>query len=349
MPDVQKDLLDNTLKDTADLIEPQTISQMLATQRENAVKDKTDAAKMQKYYALTDALGALGKMGGVAVGGAIGGNMLDSAPMVADYQPSKGYVTAFEEAKKANERLRALDEKDYQLALRDEERSYNQQQKKLDRDWQKKMTDYQNQLARANAAEQNSIKRKMAAEERVFQEKILGIKNQAELDKERIKNQYKINETERARETMRLNRDLYAVPLAFNDGTGMMIPQNYYDKMTSFFTGKTIGGKTITKENVEQFLMDNPQAVKGYMNRFPEFALASTQATSGSVPTATQSKSSATPNSSKPSTLGTQMYSGLGAFTQYSADTPDNFVETTENVGRGNVNAVKDEFKSFKL
>ena len=85
---------------------------------------------MQKYYALTDALKALGQMGGTAIGGAIGGNMLDSASKVDEYKPSRGYLDAIEKSKKANDRLRALDEKEFNLAynknLREEERAYKQ-------------------------------------------------------------------------------------------------------------------------------------------------------------------------------------------------------------------------------
>lgn len=80
-------------------VKPLTISDLLSSQREAAVKDKTDAGRMQQYYALADVFNALGKMGGAVVGGAVGGNILDSAPMVGEYKESRGYLDAFERAK----------------------------------------------------------------------------------------------------------------------------------------------------------------------------------------------------------------------------------------------------------
>jgi hypothetical protein len=74
---------------------------------------------------------ALGQMGGAAIGGAIGGNALDSAPKVAEYKANRGYIDAFEKAKQANDRLRTLDEKEFNLNYakqqRDEERAYREQ------------------------------------------------------------------------------------------------------------------------------------------------------------------------------------------------------------------------------
>ncbi len=252
-----------------------TLSDLLAKQREDAVKDKTDAVKMQKYYALTDALGALGKMGGVAIGGAIGGNVLDSAPAVAEYQPSKGYVTAFEEANKATERLRALDDKTYQLALRDEDRKYTQQQKKLDRDWQKKMADYQNQIAKANAdrdfERSSQLQKELLKAKQAHEAEVLRVKGQQEKELMALRAKLTAAEGEKSRANMKYQYDLYnSVPIAFNDGTARKVTKSEYAGMLDFFNGKEIGGKTINKDNFSTFLRENPKLVNDYLSLFAE-------------------------------------------------------------------------------
>jgi hypothetical protein len=128
---------------TATIEKPKSFAEVLADRysdmRKTAEKEKTDAAKMQKYYALTDALRAIGQLGGTAVGGAIGGDLPDSAPAVDPYKESRGYLDAFERAKKANDRIKELDEKGFQLALRDEERDYNAKAKEAENAYKAKM------------------------------------------------------------------------------------------------------------------------------------------------------------------------------------------------------------------
>jgi hypothetical protein len=100
---------------------------MMAERRNSYVKEKTDAEKMQRYHALTDVFNAFGKMGGAAVGGAIGGDALVGAS-AKEYQPNRGYLDAIEKAKAANDRIRALDDTGFQFQLnkqlRDEQRDY---------------------------------------------------------------------------------------------------------------------------------------------------------------------------------------------------------------------------------
>lgn len=145
---------------------PITIADLLANQRMSLKNEKTESAKMQKYYALTDALKALGQMGGTAIGGAIGGNVLDSAPSVTEYKPSRGYLDAIEKTKKANEKLRALDEKEYNLAVRDEDRAYKKQLIEDERDYKDKVK-----------AEERAYNDKVRAEDRAWKEA------QSELDR----------------------------------------------------------------------------------------------------------------------------------------------------------------------
>lgn len=100
---------------------------IMKERRKGLVKEKTDAEKMQRYHALTDVFNAFGKMGGAAVGGAIGGDALVGAS-AKEYQPNRGYLDAIEKAKAANDRIRALDDTGFQFQLnkqlRDEHRDY---------------------------------------------------------------------------------------------------------------------------------------------------------------------------------------------------------------------------------
>lgn len=238
-------------------------SDMLAPFREAVKKDKTDAVKMQKYYALTDALNAIGKMGGAAVGGAIGGNVLDSAPAVKEYQPSRGYLIAFEEAKRANERLRALDEKGFQLALRDEERSYKQQQDKLNRDWQKQMVDYKNDIDRANSEKDFERSRKL-------KEDFAALEHKHDMELQRLKNQHRASEQAGSRANMQYQYDLYNKPvqIAFDDGTAIEVSKNEYEGLYNYLIGKTIGGNKVSKDNISMVLRENPGLVNDYLKMF---------------------------------------------------------------------------------
>lgn len=238
---------------------PKTLSELLADQRKAAVKDKTDAAKMQKYYALTDAFNALGKMGGVAVGGAIGGNMLDSAPIVADYQPSRGYIDAFEKAKQANDRIRALDEKVFNLAARDEERAYNDKVRAADRKYQEE----QNKLNREFQAEQNRLTREWnkAVADKDFE-------RQAALKKEMLdlQDKYAAADDKRSRDYLQLQHDLYNTehPVMFSDGSVINMSTQQLEDMLENFKGQTVGGVKINEENFGTVLRQNPQAFANY-------------------------------------------------------------------------------------
>lgn len=243
-----------------------TISDMLAPFRESIKKDKTDAVKMQKYHALTDVFGALGKMGGAAVGGAIGGNVLDSAPAVGEYQPSRGYVEAFERAKKANDRLRALDEQEFQLA-------YNKKQKDEDRAYAEKKTIED----RAHQAEQSRIAREFQAEQaRLTREWNKAVADgdfarQAALKKEilALQNTYAAADDKRSREYLQMQYDLYnsPMPVMFRDGSMVDMTPQQYEQMAKNYVGQTVGGTKITKDNFDEVLRANPQAFAGYFKR----------------------------------------------------------------------------------
>lgn len=243
---------------------PTTFSDMLAPFRETAKQDKTDAVKMQKYYALTDALRSLGNMGGAAVGGAIGGNMMDSAPAVAEYKPNRGYLDAIEKAKNANDRLRALDEKEFQLryqkSQKDADRAYQEKQLADNRAWQAKMqeedrnfrmkmTEYQNQLAEAKA-EKNLEREK----------ELRGYIAQLQLDHDTAIKKLGL-------QTSQWQYDAYnTVPLGFKDGSMIKIPKSYQEALTNLLIGETINGVTVDEYNVGQMIKNNPELIKGYLN-----------------------------------------------------------------------------------
>lgn len=242
----------------------QTVSDMLAPMRESAIKEKTDAEKMQKYYALADVFTALGKMGGAAIGGAIGGNMLDSAPVVGEYQPSRGYIAAFEEAKKANERLRNLDNQEFQLSYskqqRDkdmaykamvarEDREYNEKKAALDREFRVKLAVLNADLT--EAAAKNDYERTKALKESIT----------------KLQGDYDLKLKAMGQQTTRLQAQLYnTIPLRFSDGTNAMVPDNYYESLKNSFIGQTINGVPVTKDNVEAFIRQNPKLVGEYLS-----------------------------------------------------------------------------------
>lgn len=266
----------NTIKTPA----APTISDMLAQRRSElrkaAEKDKTDAVKMQKYYALTDALGALGKMGGTAIGGAIGGNMMDSAPIVADYQPSRGYLNAFEQAKQANERLRALDEQDFQLAYakqqRDEERAYQQkmikdereykaEMDKLDKQWQKDMIDYKSKIEQATLENNLALRAKYEAEAADREQKYWKMRAA-------INHKYNMDEKQWGHDIVKTQMGGRNQPFTLTDGTVANIPSNVFEEMKSFFVDKgLIDGTYINPENVESFLRTRPDLVADFVSK----------------------------------------------------------------------------------
>lgn len=251
----------------AEANKPLTLSDLLAKQREKAIQEKTDAAKMQKYYALTDAFGTLGKIGGSVVGGAIGGNVMDSAPSVPEYKESRGYLEAFEKAKKANDRLRALDDAEYNLALRDEERTYKQQEAKLEREYRKQLADYEHQLKLAQA-------QKNADLELEIKTKIENLNHEHRMAQEKLKGDYAIAEKNLSKEIVTIQNNGKGaskkdyVPMAMANGKGVMIPKDYYNDMLDFYTGSEIGGEIATKDNVKALIRKNPQLVNDYLSMF---------------------------------------------------------------------------------
>ena len=225
-----------------------------------------EVVKMQKYYALTDALNALGKMGGTAIGGAIGGGVLDSAPAVAEYQPSRGYIDAFERVRKANDRLRALDEQEFQLEYnrkqKEEERDYRAKLDKANKEWQAEQNritrEWQQAVADKDFARQTQLKTEMAALEQKYKKEVLAIQAS-----------YAAADDKRSLEYLQKQYDLYnaPMPVMFSDGSIVDMTNQQYEQMAKNYIGQTVGGTKITKDNFDEVLRANPQAFAGYLKR----------------------------------------------------------------------------------
>ena len=236
-----------------------TISDMLEGQRKKITQDKTDAAKMQRYYALTDALKALGQMGGAAIGGAIGGNALDSAPKVAEYKESRGYLDAIENAKKANDRLRALDEKEFNL-------TYNKQQRDEDRAYREKIAEEDRKFR----AEQAELDRKM---------RTANEKERAKLEMEKLSSRQahekwlKEQSLEYARIMMRgkggsgADATRTGIPFIFDDDSVAYIDKEDITALKNRYINRKIGDMTIDEDNFYEFLAKDPSILKNYRKR----------------------------------------------------------------------------------
>ena len=237
----------------------QTFSDMLAPYREKAKQDKTDAVKMQKYYALTDALGAIGKMGGAAIGGAIGGNALDSAPNVGEYKRSAGYLDAFEKAKQANDRLRDLDDYEFKLNLskkqRDEERAYNENVANAEREYRKEMILLENELRKAEKAEDR------AAEE-ALKLKILELTQNHE---EKLKKMSMEIVEKQMRGKPASDDESTGIATIFDDDRVAYLDKSDIAALMKRYINREYNGKLINEENFDAFISQNPQLVEKYL------------------------------------------------------------------------------------
>jgi hypothetical protein len=290
-------------------------SDMLAPFRESIKQEKTDAVKMQKYYALTDALNALGKMGGTAIGGAIGGGVLDSAPAVAEYQPSRGYIDAFERARKANDRLRALDEQEFQLEYnrkqKEEDRAYRAKVDKANKEWQAEQNrinrEWQQAVADKDFARQAQLKNEMAALEQKYKKEILALQAS-----------YAAADDKRSLEYLQKQYDLYnaPMPVMFSDGSIVDMTNQQYEQMAKNYIGQTVGGTKITKENFDEVLRANPQAFAGYLKRI------------GVTPTQDEATQPAEQSTTSTPTVKKTPYSGPSSRIDYADKTFEQALES---------------------
>lgn len=271
-----------TPTDTTNTETPQLSAweQMMKDRRETLKKDKTDAVKMQKYYGLASALKALGDMGATAIGGAIGGNVLDSAPKVEAYQQSKGYIDAFERAKAANEALRRLDDKEFQLkyadeqknderaykakqdeiarnyqaAQRDDERKYNALVRAEERDYKKQMTLLEHELRKAERAENR------AEEERIKKEIIKLNQDHEERMKKYSVDMVKMQMKGKEGEEKPTGRNVL-----FDDDRVAFIDNDDMQTLRTRYINRKFGDEMITEENFDAFIASHPEIVEKFL------------------------------------------------------------------------------------
>lgn len=253
------------------------LSARLAEMKEEAKQEKTDAVKMQKYHALANVLNSIGKLGGAAVGGAIGGNMADSAPNTGEYKRSQGYIDAFEKAKKASDRLRDLDNQEYNLLARNEEREYNKfvrdaeneykaQMMQLQREWDKEFFTYKTAIEQANAQQNMELRAKLEAEfaEKQQQWKEQTMRLQHDLAK-KIED-YKYNIYEKKGEDKKNQK---TTPLTFTNKTKVDIPDNIYNELVRFYVDQgNVNGVEVDEENVVRELRKNPNLVNEFLSLY---------------------------------------------------------------------------------
>lgn len=277
--------LNNNTGENNEEVKTPTISDWLSEQRKAAQEAKTSAANMKKYYALSDAFKALGKMGGAVVGGALQGNNLwGNAPTVAEQQPSRGYIQAFENAKDASKRIQSLDDMAFQLAVKEDERKHNAKMIQEERDYKDKVSaaeqEYNTEMLNAkNNWDKDFFLYKTQIEQANAQGNMkLANELKMQLQKAQEEHELKVLDIRNAFQTAMKNANLAIVdkqtspkadtPLAFNDGTSALIPSSIYNKMAEHFEGSDWNGGKVTKYNVLKFIEENPKIANDYLNRF---------------------------------------------------------------------------------
>ena len=275
---IQQSLTEREEANQTEEEKPLTISDLVAGRleelREKAETEKTDAQKMQKYYALTDALKSLGKMGGTAIGGAIGGDVIGGAPIVGEYKESRGYLDAFEKAKQANDRLRALDDKEFQLAEKDADRSYQQQVAKaereykaalaqIDRDWQITFFDYKTKIEQALAEKNMALAQQYKLE-------LMDEENKAKAAYQSVQNTHDANMKNLSLQIayVQNNPNKKSTAVRFNDGNSVAIPDWLYESLEKSLVGSVVNGKTVKSSNVSQIIKDNPEMAYEFLRPF---------------------------------------------------------------------------------
>lgn len=253
-----------------------TWEEIMAGRRAEYKQDKTDAVKMQKYYALSDALKSLGQMGGTAIGSAIGGGKaIDNATPVAEYKPSRGYLDAFEKAKNANERLRKLDEVEFQFAYdkkqRDEERAYKAEQDRINREYNAAQAElnrnWQAEQQRINREWQKAVADQDFERQAALKKEILKLEQDYKSEYQRINNEHETAIKQISKDIVSIQNNT-KVPIGFTNGTGITIPKAYYEDMQEFFIGRDWNGRKVTESNVKSYIKNNPEEAKAYLDMF---------------------------------------------------------------------------------
>lgn len=261
--------------------ERSSIADIFAESRKKAQKEKTDAEKMQRYYALTDALKILGDMGGSVIGGALSGDAMNGVSPTKEYEPSRGYIEAFEKAKAADEALRKLDQEEYKLELsfekKKEEREYKEKQAAILQQYKLDIERLRQEYKTANEERRAQIRQEEMAAKAAVQERIArlkaGLKYSHDLSylDENAKVQMEIIDYKadvNGNSSNGQQSGEKTEPVMFHDNTTMEIPKRYYDSMKRDFVGNDWNGRKVTKDNVGLYIKNNPDVVKAYLESF---------------------------------------------------------------------------------
>ena len=279
--DISKPLIDDNYKGSYDWSEqlnkdkPLTMAEIFANAKKEAEQEKTDAQKMQRYYALADVFKSLGQMGGAVVGGAIGGNILDSAPNVGEFKESRGYIDAFERVKKANERIKQLTDKEYELAYtkeqRDEERAYNEAREKANREYNAAQAEinrrWQADQQRINREWQQAVADKDFERQAALKKELAQIDQNYKLEIQRINNahEYALKQISSDIVNLQMNNK---VPFSFDNGTSVDLTKKDYEGLKRKYINKRIDGIKVTEDNIDMILGKNPKLVEDYFASF---------------------------------------------------------------------------------
>lgn len=285
---------------------PMTMQDYFKIHKQNAVKDKTDAQRMQQYYALTDVLKTLGQMGGGIVGGAIGGNVMDSMPNVGEYKESRGYINAFENANKAKDRLRDLENQEFQLAMKMDDRSWQQQQaalereyrskeQELNRQWQMTFFEYQKKM-------EDAIAEKNFTRQAELQKELQAIKHANEVELAKVRGDYELKARRISAYSGRGGgNDSNNITLDFENGTSMSVTDDQYRRIRNRFIGGTFGPEEeeITDKNLAVFIRQNPDTIRQFLGTPATTTNGGTNNTNTPAPAPTSGNTDNTKNNKK--------------------------------------------------
>lgn len=262
-----------------------TFEEMLADLRKSALQEKTDALKMQKYHALADVFNSIGKMGGAVAGGAIGGNVLDSAPTAGEYKASKGYLDAFEKTKEADNKIRSLDDTGFKLALTKEERAYNQKLRDDERAYKAAVTKAENEFRSAENQLERNFKVQLtylnaelaeaaavgdAERKEATQIKIENLKNEHAKELATIKGDYDLAVKNIGLQIAETQAKTYRPDekILFSDGSTLTLSNADYESLKNNLIGEIVDGEAITAKNVDYYIKRNPTYVKMFLRKF---------------------------------------------------------------------------------
>lgn len=244
---------------------------LMKERREALKQEKTDAQKMQRYYALADALKSLGHMGGAAIGGAIGGDALAGAT-APEYKASRGYIDAFEKAKEANEALRKLDDTEFQLKYADQkaevDRKYNEKKEQISRQFQAEQArltrEFQASESALNRKWQEAMQTNNLEAKAAIERDLLNLKQtfQAQLQASQQAHEKAIKEASERIVAMQTGK---IFPFSFDNGTSIELTNTDYEGLKRKYMNKTVNGRKVTKDNFDAVIASDPDLVNSYM------------------------------------------------------------------------------------